>query len=240
AFFVKLLVIVGIVTQALLLGFFIACMFCHGAVLRCGNAIVSFLHKIRLVKNTEKWRGKLLGAVNKYKNSFAQIRRHRALFFIVLLLNIGQRVSQMLITCFVCRAAAPDCSFAELFAMQAFVTLGYNSIPLPGGVGAFEYLYLNIFCLRFENAFILSAMMVTRAISYYLCMAVSGVATLAYHAFLMRKKPSEAADCANGERSEKEADGATGVDASAVEKAEIASEAVEKVEIVGGEPEESE
>lgn len=52
--------------------------------------------------------------------------------------------------------------------MQAFVLIGYNSVPLPGGVGAFEYLYLHIYGLLFENAFILAAMMVTRTISYYI------------------------------------------------------------------------
>ena len=71
--------------------------------------------------------------------------------------------------------------------MQAFVTLGYNSIPLPGGVGAYEYLFLRIYALSFEQAFVLSAMMVTRAISYYLSLIVSGVYTLTYHIVLMKK-----------------------------------------------------
>ena len=69
--------------------------------------------------------------------------------------------------------------------------MGYNSIPLPGGVGAFEYLYLNIYTLRFDNTFIVVAMMVTRVISYYLCMALSGVVTLVYHIRLMKRKRQE-------------------------------------------------
>ena len=190
-FFVKFLIIAGIVLQTLLLGFFIACMWCHKAVLKAGNGLISLLARMKIVKNTEKWRGKLTDEVEKYRLSFMEIRKHRALFFQALLLNVAQRVSQVLITCFVCTAADPDASFVDLFAMQAFVLLGYNSIPLPGGVGAFEYLYLNIYNLRFDNTFIVVAMMVTRVISYYLCMALSGVVTLVYHIRLMKRKRQE-------------------------------------------------
>lgn len=190
-FFVKFLIIAGIVLQTLLLGFFIACMWCHKAVLKVGNGLISLLARMKIVKNTEKWRGKLTDEVEKYRLSFIEIRKHRALFFQALLLNVAQRVSQVLITCFVCTAADPDASFVDLFAMQAFVLLGYNSIPLPGGVGAFEYLYLNIYTLRFDNTFIVVAMMVTRVISYYLCMALSGVVTLVYHIRLMKRKRQE-------------------------------------------------
>ena len=74
------------------------------------------------------------------------------------------------------------------------MTLGYNSIPLPGGVGAYEYLYLRIYELSFDRAFILSAMMVTRAISYYLSLIVSGVYTLTYHIILMKKASKKGGD----------------------------------------------
>ena len=120
--------------------------------------------------------------------SFEEIKKHRALFFEALILNIAQRVSQILITCFVCLAADRQAPLADVFVMQAFVLIGYNSVPLPGGVGAFEYLYLHIYGLHYQNAFILSAMMVTRGISYYICIAVSGIMTLAYHVTVLKRK----------------------------------------------------
>ena len=150
--------------------------------------LISFLHKLKIVKNTEKWRAKLTDEVEKYRTSFEEIKKHRALFFEALILNIAQRVSQILITCFVCLAADRQAPLADVFVMQAFVLIGYNSVPLPGGVGAFEYLYLHIYGLHYQNAFILSAMMVTRGISYYICIAVSGIMTLAYHVTVLKRK----------------------------------------------------
>ena len=186
--FVQFLVIFGIVLQLLLLGFFIGCICWHKGVLKLGNGVITLLAKMHIVKKVEKWRSKLEVEVEKYHQSFQAIRKHPMLFIEALVLNTGQRVSLLLIPCFVCLAAAPDTSFGLLFSMQALVLLGYNSIPLPGGVGAYEYLYLNIYVAAFGDVFILSAMMIERAVSYYLRTIVSGVYMLVYHTAGMRGK----------------------------------------------------
>lgn len=185
--FARLLVILGFVLQGLLLSFFIACMFCGRAVLWCGNGIISLLTKMRIVRKPEKWRGKLEKEVEKYRACLGMLKNNPLIFIANLLCNLGQRVSAVLIACFVCMAAAPEASFLDLFAFEALVIIGYNSIPLPGGVGAFEYLYLRIFRIRFADVFILSSLMVTRMFSYYLRMMCSGVYTLVYHIRLMRR-----------------------------------------------------
>lgn len=186
-FWIRFLVAAGLVAQGVLLAFFVACMRCHKGVLKFGNGVISLLVKIRLMKKPEKWRERLSEEVEKYRIGFEEIKKHRALFFEALALNVAQRISQILVNCFVCLAAGVTC-FWDVFAMQAFVLIGYNSIPLPGGVGAFEYLYLHIYGLLFEDAFILSAMMVTRTISHYLCILVSGAMTLAYHIHILKRK----------------------------------------------------
>lgn len=186
--FTRLLIILGFVVQSLLLAFFVACMFCGRAVNKCGNWIISLLVKIKLVKKPEKWRGKLADEVEKYRECRHAIREHAGMSFANFFFNLAQRVSHVLVSCFVCLAAAPGTDFWALFVLESFVLIGYNSVPLPGGVGAFEYLYLNIYCVHLpEEAFILSAMMVTRVISYYLRMFISGVFTLVYHGRMMRR-----------------------------------------------------
>ena len=85
-------------------------------------------------------------------------------------------------------AVKSDVAFLDIVAMQIFITIGYYSIPLPGGVGAFEYLYLHIYGLYFDKIFILASMMVARTLSYYMRMALSGVVTLSYHGAIVRRK----------------------------------------------------
>ena len=111
-------------------------MYWHIAVYKCVNALITFFVKIKIIKKEEKWRNRLIGAVEKYKGCLEALRGHKLLFIVVLLLNILQRSAQILIPCFVCSAVSGEVPFITIFAMQSYVTLGYNSIPLPGGVGA--------------------------------------------------------------------------------------------------------
>ena len=151
------------------------------AVLKIGNLFVTLFVKLHIIKKEQKWRDKVAGVVKKYRGCFECFKHQRGLFWQVLACNVAQRASLIFVSAFVCMSAA-DCSMLEMFSMQTFAMIGYNSIPLPGGSGAFEFLYLNIYELAgFTSAFVLIAMMVTRVISYYLSILVSGIYTVLYH-----------------------------------------------------------
>lgn len=192
-FWVKFFIIFGTAVQFLMVSFFVACMYCHKVVLKVGNGIISLLAKIKIVKDVEKWRRKLAEEVEKYAECVKLLKKHRLLFIGALLLNIAQRFVRVLISCFVCLAADPEAPFMTIFALQAYLIVGYTTLPLPGGVGVFEYLYLQIYKTIYDNAFILSAMMVTRVVSYYLSIIVSGAVTLTYHISVIKRKPKTAA-----------------------------------------------
>ncbi len=179
---VKVIVLIGFVLQILLFAFFFACMKYDKFVLKLGNGCIALVAKMKIMKKPEKWRKKWQDAVVKYHNDFEVVKKHPSLFVWALLFNVLQRTSQLLITYFVCAAVLPSVSPMEIFCAQAFITLGYNSFPLPGGSGIYELLYIQSYrALGYGNHFVLVAVMITRLISYYLLMIVSGVYTLIYH-----------------------------------------------------------
>lgn len=199
--FTSTLIILGIVIQLVLLGLLIMCMLWSRAVLKVGNGAISLLSKMRIIKKTDKWRGKLESGVEKYRSSRDVFKKHPALLAYALALNIGQCTVKALIPCFVCLAADPSLGFVDLFCMQAYVVLGYHVVPLPGGVGAYEALYSGLYgdylLHRFAgdqaraDAFMVSALMVSRVIAYYINMVVCGVYTLVYHmAGVKKSKPT--------------------------------------------------
>ena len=178
---VKILIVVGIVMQISLLVFFISCMIFHRAVLRIGNFFIHLLAKIKIVKREEKWLAKMTGVIEKYRDSYEHIKHNKLLMVEVLLCNVIQRAALIFVTVFVCLAAT-DCSVFDVFCLQALVVLGYNCIPLPGGSGAFEFLYLNIYEHSFASCdFILISMLASRTIAYYGSMIVCGLYTMIYH-----------------------------------------------------------
>lgn len=199
--FAKVLVIAGGVIQALLLGLYIGCMFFGKAIIKFCNWIIRILTKIRIVKKPEKWCAKIEEEVRKYGECRRILKDKPLVIFTTLIFNILQRFSQTLIPCFVCLAIDPQIDFWEIFVLQAFVLFGYNSIPLPGGVGAYEYLFINIYIQMFpgDKAFILLALMISRLFSYYFNMIVSGIVTLTYHMVKVKKVPAENAEPAEEE-----------------------------------------
>ncbi len=199
---VKLLTAGGLLIQGFLMIFFIICIAKQAIVMKVGMFFIRLLHVIKLLKKKEKWQNKLEGVVEKYASCYECFKTQKLLFVKVLIFNILQRAALIGVSVFVCMSAI-DCSVGKVFAMQTFVMLGYNFVPLPGGTGVFEYLYMNIYDSIFGAEFIVIAMMVTRVISYYVSMAISGVYTLVYHVVGSKKDrddvPSEITENEDGQ-----------------------------------------
>ena len=191
--FAKVLVVAGAVVQALLLGLYIGCMYFGRAIKKLGNGLITILHKIRIVKKPDKWRAKIEEEVRKYGECRKLLKEKPLMLLTTLIFNILQRAAQTLIPCFVCLAVDPQAPFLDIFVLQAFVLFGYNATPLPGGVGAYEYLFMNIYGQMFpgQNSFLLLVLMISRLFSYYLNLLVSGVYTLTYHMVKVKKVPEE-------------------------------------------------
>ena len=193
--FAQILVIAGAIIQLGLLGLYTGCMFFGKAIIKIGNGIVRLFAKIRLVKNPERWYDKIKYEVAKYSECRQILKEKPLIFLTTLVCNILQRTAQTLIPCFVCLAVYPDVPFLEIFALQAFVLFGYNSTPLPGGVGAYEFLFMSIYAQLFpETSIILLVLMISRLFSFYFTILLSGVITLTYHMVTGKKSNKEEQD----------------------------------------------
>lgn len=139
------------------------------------------LARLNIVHNREVLEQKLRKTIDQYALCIAVIAQRKWLPVKVLLLNLSQRAAQILITCFVCMSAPTGLSFLSVMAKQAFCMTGSNSVPLPGAVGAYEFLYIGVFGGGLNDSMLMTSMMTARGISYYLCFTLSGVLTWIYH-----------------------------------------------------------
>ena len=176
----RVLILIGLLFQIVLIGVFGACLFFPQMILKIGHFFINLLCKMHIFKNKEKWTGKIDGMVDKYRSSLDYFKQHKLLIFPVLFFDILQRISLIGISCFVC-ASITDLSLWEIFAIQTFVVLGFNAVPLPGGSGAFEYMYLEAYAHIFTDDMTKTTMLITRVISYYLAIVVCAAITLIHH-----------------------------------------------------------
>lgn len=70
-------------------------------------------------------------------------------------------------------------SLPGVIGMQAVLFLSVSSLPLPGSVGLSEGGFLLLYRSLFPHALLSGAMVLSRALSFYLCLAVSGAALCA-------------------------------------------------------------
>ena len=186
----KILIGVGFVLQVgLTVVFFILLgegPFVFGVLRR----FLNFLHRKKLIHRLERKLEKLDRAQREYESCARVMKSRRGAFALALLWNILQRASQLAVpACLYLALGGKPSGALALFATQCLVVLGYAPVPIPGAMGVADYLMLDAFaCLSFiatEEAFRLE--MLSRGLTFYICVAVSGVITLIGY-LLLRKR----------------------------------------------------
>ena len=185
---VQVLVLLGIVIQFVALLFCLLCMYKSDLIYKVCVACLRGLSRLRILRNAERWEEKLRDTIDQYALCISAISANRWIPIKALLFNTAQRISQILITSFVCASASTGVTFLEAMALQSFCMTGSNSIPLPGAVGAYEFLYLGTFGGVLDEITLMPSLMTARGISYYLCFMVSCVITWIYHLYTLRRE----------------------------------------------------
>ena len=72
-------------------------------------------------------------------------------------------------------------SFFEFLALQSVLYISVSAIPSPGTVGVSEGGFLIIYSLLFPNEILSSAMLLSRGVSFYLFVMVSGILILLFN-----------------------------------------------------------
>jgi uncharacterized protein (TIRG00374 family) len=137
-----------------------------------------FLERIHLLKHREGRLAKLEASMDLYNETASFMRNNKGLMFRVFLVTFGQRVSLFAVTCFVYRAfGLSGTGWLTILILQAVISVSVDMLPLPGGMGISESLFLIIFEPIFGE-FLLPGMVLSRGMGYYCELLISAVFTL--------------------------------------------------------------
>lgn len=131
-----------------------------------------------LKKKTER-REKLEKALGQYQETAAYLAKHKGMVLSAFLISFGQRIALFFVTSLTYLAfGLRGENLAELLILQAMISVAVDMLPLPGGMGISEKLFLAIFLPVFGAQLTLPAMLVSRGISYYGQLLISAVLTV--------------------------------------------------------------
>lgn len=139
---------------------------------------MDLLERMRLMKRKEARRQKLKDSMEVYRETAAYLKEHKKVLFHVIVLTFLQRIALFSVTWFVYLAfRMHGTSLLDVILLQAVISVAVDMLPLPGGMGISETLFLNIFATVFPGV-LLPAMVLSRGLGYYSQLLISALFTV--------------------------------------------------------------
>lgn len=174
------LIRLGMALNVVFIGALLLVVFHPGLARAMVGAILSFLSRFRLFRNTEHSGKRLERILEQYQGTAVFFRQQRHLIFRVFLITVLQRMSLFLVTWFTYKSfGLQGHSLGQIVFLQAMISVAADMLPLPGGMGISEAMFLDIFGGIFGSALLLPAMVISRGISYYTQLVLCGLVTAA-------------------------------------------------------------
>lgn len=166
------------------------------AMLRRGHAVFSAMERLLerfhlwgVIRDPAPGRARLRQTKEEFSQCAALLRGKGTALRRAFMCNLGQRASQIAVPMCLHMAMGGKMTLAGVvFASQCLVTIGYNCVPVPGGMGVADLLMLDGFSTLMDRDAAFRLELLSRGISFYLCAAVGGVITLLGYVLLKKKE----------------------------------------------------
>jgi len=139
---------------------------------------VELLARLRLIRRKEHHLKKIEAAMQQYQDIAVYFRSHRFVIWNVLIITIIQRLLFFYVTYLVYRSFGySETGLVTIVILQGMISVAVDMLPLPGGMGISEKLFLSVFASVF-GPMTLPAMIVSRGLSYYTELIISAFFTV--------------------------------------------------------------
>jgi len=157
-------------------------LFLPGPLRRLGLWGIGIFCRVRPATDRQALEGKLDEQLANYARGAQVIRSSPALLPAVLGLIAGQLACSYAVPWLICLSFhVPGVRFAQVFALQALCAIAVGYLPLPGSAGAAENVFLRAFTHIFGAGLVAPAMILSRCVSCYLPLIVTGVVMAVTH-----------------------------------------------------------
>ncbi len=181
------LVYLGLALNVGCIAILLLLVFKPSIVRTCAEKGLGWIGRIHPFRHPEKISAKLDKAMSQYAGTAEYYREHKLVMVNVFVITLIQRVFLFLVTWLAYKAfGLSGDSLITIVVLQAMISVVVDMLPLPGGMGISETLFLQIFLPIFGSALVLPGMIISRGISYYTQLLLSAVMTIAA-SFILRK-----------------------------------------------------
>ena len=149
---------------------------------------LKIIEHIRILKPKKSRLEKLEASMDEYHATAAFWASHKRTILNVFLITFVQRCILFTVTYWVYRALGlHEYGIITITILQAVISVSVDMLPLPGGMGISETLYMVMFVPVF-GPLMLPSMLLSRGIAYYGQMLISALMTCVAHLTIGRKQ----------------------------------------------------
>lgn len=174
---------VGLVINVLFILFCLLLVYKPSVVESFGRKTLKFLHRIKIVKNVGKAGEKLDKMLESYREGAEYAKSHFGVVARMFLYTLIQRVLLFSVGYVVAAALGAKSDYFVFMSIQAVIATAVDSMPFPGGVGLSETMFKRLYSLVYTPALMMPALLLTRGISFYLLLTLTGLYILIYCVF---------------------------------------------------------
>lgn len=139
---------------------------------------MKLLEKLHILKKREHRLKKLEESMDAYGDTARYLKTHTGVIWNVIGITFLQRMAMFAVSWFVYRAfGLNETGFWTVLFLQAVISVSVDMLPLPGGMGISETLFLTIFKPVF-GSLLLPGMVLCRGLGYYGELFISAVFTV--------------------------------------------------------------
>lgn len=149
--------------------------------------IVGGLSRAGIIKNRKRAVQKVEGLIDEYSRGGAYLRQYPLVVVRMFIHGAVQLTALYLVPYWACRALGISAAIEDFLALQAILSLAVTAVPLPGSVGASEGSFLALYRTLLGAGQSFSVMLLSRGISFYAMLCISGLVT-AFLQFARRGK----------------------------------------------------
>ena len=137
------------------------------------------LERMKFLRHKKSREEKLAASMEKYNQTADYMVGHFGMLVVVFIITVVQRFSLFAATWFVYKAFGLSGSSSWLIIlMQGAIAVAVDMLPLPGGMGISEKLFMEMFLPIFGSTLLLPGMILSRGLGYYTELIISAIFTV--------------------------------------------------------------
>ena len=202
----------GILLNVFCVAFMTVLVFCPALTESILQKGLAWLERMHFLRRREQRARKLGKSMEAYQDTALYLKEHKFVIIRVMLITCLQRLALFSVTGLVYLAfGRQGTPLWDVVLLQAVISVSVDMLPLPGGMGISEALFMNIFAPVFGTV-LLPAMVLSRGLGYYGELLISAFFTVVAQLYYTFRREDRGKAAAGEPEQQTGADGFRGTD----------------------------